>query len=107
MNGMELLPIKEQLSENKQFVDHPDCQESIYMSIEHYKKVGFQIPWIGYYAQVGKALMGVGAFKGKPKNGKVEVAYGTFPQFREKGIGTEICRQLVQIALKTDASVRI
>jgi RimJ/RimL family protein N-acetyltransferase len=104
---MELLPIKEQLNENKKFVDHPDCKENISMSLEYYKKVGFQVPWIGYYASLHGQLVGSAGFKGKPVNGRVEIAYGTFPQFREKGIGTEICKKLVQLSLKTDPSVRI
>ena len=104
---MEFLPIKEQLNENKEFVDHPDCRENIHMSVEFYKKVGFQVPWIGYYASLNGQLVGSAGFKGKPVNGKVEIAYGTFPQFREQGIGTEICKRLVQLSLKTDPSVRI
>lgn len=107
MTVIELLPIKEHLNENKEFADHPDCQESIFMSIEFYKKAGFQPPWIGYYAKLDDTLVGACAFKGKPRNGKVEVAYGTFPQFRQNGVGTELCRLLVQLALKTDPSVRI
>ena len=104
---MELLSIKEQLDENKEFVNHPDCRESIHLTIEFYKKVGFQVPWIGYYARIDGQLVGSGGFKGKPVNGRVEIAYGTFPQFRQKRIGTEICKKLVQLSLKTDPSIRI
>lgn len=108
MNAViELLPIMEHLNENKDFVNHLNCQESIYMSIEFYKKVGFQIPWIGYYARVNNNLVGCVGFKGKPTEGKVEIAYGTFPQFRKMGIGTAMCKQLVQLSLKTDSSIRI
>ena len=77
------------------------------MTIDYYKKIGFEIPWIGYYASIDKVLVGSGGFKGKPVDGRIEIAYGTFPQFREKGIGTEICKELVQLSLKTDSSVRI
>jgi len=104
---MELLPIKHAIAENDEFVQHPDCQESIYMTIEFYKKVGFEPPWISYYAQSEGHLVGSAAFKGAPKGGAVEIAYGTFPQFRRRGIGAEICRQLVLLSLETDPSVRI
>lgn len=104
---MELRPIKQFKEENDEFVEHPDCQESVYMTIEFYKKVGFEPPWIGYYAQAEGKLVGSAAFKGAPKSRAVEIAYGTFPQFRRQGIGAEICRQLVLLSLETDPSVRI
>ena len=104
---MELLPIKERLSENEEFAVHPDCKEGLLMTIEYYTKIGFEIPWIGYFASIDNVLVGSAGFKGKPVDGRVEIAYGTFPRFREKGIGAEICNRLVQLSLKTDASVRI
>ncbi|MBI5915598.1 MAG: GNAT family N-acetyltransferase [Bacteroidetes bacterium] len=104
---MELLPVKATLEENPEFVNHPDCQESLQMSIDFYKSVGFDPPWIGYYASQEGRLVGCAAFKGRPVGGSVEIAYGTFERFRQQGIGTEMCRQLVLLSLQTDASVRI
>ena len=107
MAPLELLPVKEHLHENKEFTDHPDCQESIYMCVDFYKRVGFNPPWICYYVQQEGALVAAAAFKGKPVNGKVEIAYGTFPQYQQKGIGARLADTLVQLSLKTDPSVRI
>jgi RimJ/RimL family protein N-acetyltransferase len=104
---MELLPINEHLEENPGFVSHPDCQDSLYMTIAFYKKIGFNPPWIGYYASIDGQLVGAAAYKGKPVNGQVEIAYGTFPAFQQKGIGTAICGGLVKLAQQTDPSVRI
>src|ERR1700712_2025888 len=104
---MELIPIKEHLHENKQFADHPDCQESIYMCIDFYKKAGFNPPWICYYVQQDDQLVAAAAFKGKPVNNKVEIAYGTFPRFQQQGIGAKIAGTLVQLSLQTDPSVII
>jgi len=104
---MKLLPISESLSENGAFVQNPLCQESVYLTIEFYKKRGFNPPWIGYYAKSSDKLVGAAGFKGKPVNGRIEIAYGTFPQFRNKGIGTKICRQLVELSLKSDPSVTV
>jgi ribosomal-protein-alanine N-acetyltransferase len=104
---MKLLPIKKSLEENKIFTDHPDCQESIFMSVEFYNKVGYEIPWICYYAEKDGQLVGSAAFKGKPVNGRVEIAYGTFPKFQNQGIGSEICQTLVNLARETDISVTI
>jgi ribosomal-protein-alanine N-acetyltransferase len=104
---MELLAIKERLHENHAFVENPDCQDSLYICIDFYKRVGFNPPWICYYVQLEGSLVAAAAFKGKPVNGKVEIAYGTFPAYQQKGVGTRVALELVQLSLKTDPSVRI
>jgi [ribosomal protein S5]-alanine N-acetyltransferase len=104
---MKLIPIKESLQDNQEFVNHPDCQDTIYMSVAFFKSIGYHFPWIGYYASVEDQLVGTCAFKGRPLFGKVEIAYSVFPKYRQRGLGTEICRQLVQLSLQTDSSVLI
>jgi ribosomal-protein-alanine N-acetyltransferase len=104
---MQLLPIQEGADENKEFISDPLCQESLSMTIEFYKKVGFLPPWIGYYVKQDGDLVGCAAFKGQPVNGTVEIAYGTFEKYRKQGIGTSICKQLVDLSLKTDPTVKI
>ncbi|GAA4467352.1 hypothetical protein GCM10023189_50900 [Nibrella saemangeumensis] len=104
---MELLPIQRTLADNSEFVNHPDCQESLPMTIEFFDKVGYSPPWIGYVAREQDQLVGVGAFKGAPRDGQVEIAYGTFPASQQQGMGAKICRQLVELALITDPSIRI
>jgi [ribosomal protein S5]-alanine N-acetyltransferase len=104
---MELVPVNEHLEENPEFVNNPLLQESLHMSIEFYKKVGFTPPWICYYVKQERELVGCAGIKGKPVNGTIEIAYGTFEQFRNQGIGTAICRLLVDLSLKTDSPIRI
>src|SRR6187551_1111408 len=104
---MELIPIKKSLEENAEFVSNPLCQETIYMTVDFYKKIDFVPPWICYYARQNDELVGSAAFKGPPVNGIVEIAYGTFEQYRNQGIGAAICKRLVDLSLKTDHSVRI
>ena len=104
---MKLLPISEALETNNEFRDNPECQEILQMTIDYHKKIGFDPPWIGYFAKLNNKLVGSAGFKGKPKNGKIEIAYGTFPKYEGKGIGTEICSQLVDLALKTDSEIEI
>lgn len=104
---MELLPVKEHLHQNTEFASNADCQESIQMCIDFYKRVGFNPPWICYYVQVDGRLVAAAAFKGKPVNNKVEIAYGTFAAHQHQGIGTQIAKTLVQLSLKTDPSVTI
>ncbi len=104
---MELIPIKKELEENGEFATEPLTLETIRMTIDFYKKVGFVPPWIGYFAKLEGELIGSAGFKGKPVNGTVEIAYGTFEKYRKKGIGSVICKQLVELSLKTNPLVRI
>ena len=104
---MKLLPIKRTLDENKDFVNHPLCNETLGMCIEFYRKVGFNEPWICYYVEENGELVGSGAFKGKPLNNTVEISYVTFEKYQHKGIATKICRQLVELSKTADPSVRI
>ena len=102
---MKLLPIKEHLYENEQFMADPDCQDTIYVTIDFFKKIGYEPPWISYYAEDDGRFVGAGAFKGKPQNGKIEIAYMVFPHSRQQGFGNSIVKALIQLALKTDPSI--
>ena len=104
---MELIPVLEYAEENIVFTSNPLCQDSIYMCIDFYKKVGFTPPWICYYVKENENLIGSGGFKGKPMNGQIEIAYGTFEKFRNQGVGTKICKTLVNLSLRTDPAIRI
>ena len=77
------------------------------MSVLFYANVGYHKPWIGYYASLNGTLVGNAGFKGRPIDNKVEIAYGTFPAFQRKGIGSLICQKLVHVATLTDPTVRI
>lgn len=108
ISNLEILPIAEHLSENKEFSENPAIdQTNLEMSVDFYKKVGFQPPWIGYFVQLNNEIVGMAAFKGKPVNNKVEIAYGVLPPYMQKGIGTAICRILVNLALSADANIII
>ena len=104
---MHLVPIKEHLSENIGICNHPDCQEIIEMTVAYYQKIGFTPPWIGYLVIHSEEIVGSGGFKGKPKNGVVEIAYGTFEKSRNQGIGSQICKLLVDLSLTSDPAVII
>ncbi|MDB4904578.1 MAG: hypothetical protein JWQ63_3859 [Mucilaginibacter sp.] len=104
---MKLIPINEYIHENKEFTDNPECLDSIYITVDYFKKIGYTPPWIGYYVQLNDNLVGSAAFKGKPVDGKIEIAYGVFPQYQHKGLGTRIAAELVKLSLKTDPTVKI
>lgn len=105
---MQLLPIDVEEFHNIRFRSNPECLEVLNIYPGYYKKTGFHKPWIGYFASFdGQQIVGACGYKGKPKKGKVEIAYGTFKNFRNRGVGTEICRQLVLLALHTNPAIRI
>lgn len=104
---MRLLPVFQRLEENEAYASNPLCDESLPMCIEFYKKVGFNPPWICYYVEENGELIGNAAFTGKPVNNTVEIAYGTMESHRRQGVGTRICRKLIETGLAADPSVRI
>jgi len=102
---MRLIPIKEHLYENEAFLAHPECSKTVDMCVDFYKKVGFNPPWICYYVELDGDLVAGFAFKGKPVNGRVEIAYVVFPEHQHKGIGTHAAQLLVELAAETDPNV--
>lgn len=104
---MELVPIKEFLDENKELMSNPECQELVEMTVEFYEKVGFVPPWICYFVKENDTIIGSAGIKGRPINETIEIAYGTMEKYQNQGIGTAICKLLVDLSLKTDASVRV
>ncbi|MCE3229390.1 MAG: hypothetical protein K0S32_3941 [Bacteroidetes bacterium] len=84
-----------------------DCQMLLKMWNDYYPQIGFHLPWIGYFVKRDDMIVGTAAFTGPPKNNKVEVSYWTFKQFEGQGISTASCRQLIEIAKKTDPKIAI
>lgn len=104
---MHLIAVQERFEENERFTCNSLDRETIQMTIDFYNKVGFVPPWIGYYVEVNRNLVGNAGFKGPPINGIVEIAYGTFEEYRKQGIGTAICKKLVKLSIDTDPSIKI
>ena len=105
---IKLLPIDEDEKLNKHFTHETECVKILKVYPEFYKKFGYNKPWIGYFVSnnIGQFIGSCG-YKGAPKNGKIEIAYGTFKKFKRKGIGTEICRLMILLALKTNPKIKI
>ena len=76
-------------------------------SRELYSTVGATRPWICYLAEVDGNICGTCGFKGPPSNGKVEIAYFTFPGNESSGIATEMGRSLIEIANRADKTAQI
>lgn len=105
--NIELIPIKETLAENEIFRQHPLCQETLYMTLDYYTKIGFNPPWICYYTAQNGDLVGSAGIKGQPQNQTIEIAYGTFEAVRNQGIGTKVCKALIDLVNKHDSSIKI
>lgn len=104
---IELIPIQRLFVENDLFSQDPALAEILKMTVDYYKSIGYEAPWIGYFARLNDEWVGNAGFKGKPVDGKIEIAYGTFDAFQRQGIGTKICKAMVEIAQSHDPAVII
>jgi ribosomal-protein-alanine N-acetyltransferase len=104
---MRLEPIRIDEDKTKKIYDNPDCQEIFKSYPEYYYKVGYHPPWIGYFVMRNEKVVGVCGFTGHPKNGRVEIAYGTFKEFEGQGIASFSCRILVILAQSADPKLVI
>jgi RimJ/RimL family protein N-acetyltransferase len=66
-----------------------------------YARTGAEPPWIGYLARdVGEErIVGVCGFKDACREGRVEIAYFTFPASQAHGYGKAMAQALVELAL--------
>lgn len=104
---MKLLPLLPTLEENLAIPLFKAEGQYLSMAVEYFQRIGYQPPWIGYYAEMDGHLVGSAAFKGISPDNSVEIAYGVFEAMQNQGIGTAICRQLVLLAQQTAPTVRI
>ena len=97
---MKLIPIEVDEALNSEYRSNPECIDILDVYPGFYERVGFIKPWIGYFATGDDGeIIGCGGFKGRPLNGKVEIAYGTFKNYEGRGVATEICKQLVSLSI--------
>ena len=95
---MKLLPISEKSAAPTMLL-----AEAHEQTLEYYKIVSYNEPWISYYLQDANEIVGICSFKGKPNaDKKVEIAYWTFEQYQGKGYGGMMCALLLEIAKPHD-----
>ena len=83
------------------------CKDVHQQTLDYYKVIGFNEPWVSYYVEDKEKIIGCCAFKGKPnKDNKVEIAYYTFEQYEGNGYGTKMCALLIDIA-KSAGDIKI
>ena len=104
---MELKIIEINVDKSKEIYSSTNCQLLINSMNEFYQKIGFNKPWVGYFAHNNNQVVGTGSFTGQPKDGKIEIAYWTFKEFEGQGIASFVCKQLITIAKTTDPEIII
>jgi RimJ/RimL family protein N-acetyltransferase len=72
-----------------------------------YARSGFEEPWIGYLVLSGATLVGTCAFASPPVEGRIEIAYFTFPPFEGRGLATAMASELVRIARQQGPALTI
>lgn len=72
-----------------------------------YSTNGFMPPWTAYVAVRESTPVGTCAFKSPPIDGRVEIAYFTFPGNERQGIATAMANELVQMARRHDAGLTV
>jgi [ribosomal protein S5]-alanine N-acetyltransferase len=95
---MFLEPIPESGISSNPILSTLECLNILEVYRTYYPKIGFELPWIGYFIINDGIAVGTCSFTGKPKDNRVEVAYYTFPAYERKGYATWACRELVRIA---------
>ena len=101
-----LVPIERDGSPRDYAGSMPDVVREVFSATaELYAKLGFDEPWIGYLALAEEKPVGTCGFKSPPCNGRVELAYFTFPEFEGRGLASAMAAGLVAIAREHGASV--
>lgn len=78
--------------------DAPLSREVLAANASMYRRSGFHPPWVAYLVVDKRRCVGTCAFKGAPRENRVEIAYFTFPEYEGKGLATQMAEALVDIA---------
>lgn len=76
----------------------PLSREVLAANASMYRRSGFHPPWVAYLVIDKGRCVGTCAFKGAPRENRVEIAYFTFPQYEGQGLATQMAEALVDIA---------
>jgi ribosomal-protein-alanine N-acetyltransferase len=102
MKTVELLPIDQQGGVPLAMDRFPDfVRENCKAMAPYYEIVGFEPPWIGYISVADGLPVGGGAFKGPPRENRVEIAYYSVPELEGQGFASATARALITIAHAT------
>ena len=77
------------------------------MSAEFYSRTVYEPPWVGYLALDCATVVGTGGFAGPPEDNRVEIAYGTLPEYERRGYAGRTAQALIAIAYAALPGVEI
>jgi len=81
--------------------------DALQATVELYERSGFEEPWVSYVALVGQAAVGICGFTAPPRDGRVEIAYYTFPGGEGRGYATAMAAELLAIAHRRRPDVTV
>ena len=105
--NLKLIPITEDKASMQIYLKDEFCIAVYNVYEQLYPKIGFNLPWVGYFTLLNNEVVGVGGYKGAPKNNTVEIAYGTVPEKEGNGYATKICEQLTNLAFKQETNIKV
>lgn len=104
---MELILIGFNVDKSIEMYSSENCQMILNTYDEYYQKIGYNLPWVGYFIIKENKIVGSCGFTGQPKNGIVEIAYWTFNEWEGQGIASFACRELVLFSQQYDPGIII
>eukprot|EP01035_Chromulina_nebulosa_P036414 gene36414-49050_t len=104
---MELKAIDLHIDKSKEMYGSAHCQFLLKTYDGYYLKIGYHLPWVGYFVIKENQVVGSCGFTGQPKGGKVEIAYWTFDEFEGQGIANFACKALILLSKQQDPAVTI
>ncbi len=104
---MELKTIELNVDKSKEIYGSDNCQMLLKTYDEYYQKIGYNLPWVGYFVIEENQIVGSCGFTEQPKDGKVEIAYWTFKEYERQGISTFSCKELILISQQSDPTIII
>lgn len=104
---MELKTIALNVNKSKEIYGSDNCQILLKTYDEDYQKIGYNLPWVGYFVIEKNQIVGSCGFTGQPKEGKVEIAYWTFKEYEGQGIYSFSCKELILISEQSDPTIII
>jgi ribosomal-protein-alanine N-acetyltransferase len=105
---MKLVPIERGGVISEDVGALPEVTRGVLKSVaDLYETAGFVPPWICYLAVTNGRIVGTCGFTAAPNQGRVEIAYFTFPDYEGKGVATQMARQLILMARQADGSVAL
>ena len=105
---MELIPIRKTGRWPKSAPPLPDDAAQVLKGTRKlYRAVGYEPPWICYFAVEGGTCVGTCGSKSPPQNNRAEIAYFTFPEHESKGVATRMAAELIRLAREATPGVTV